>query len=96
MEGIDDQRRNPGCFEMRKHALPINSRALHHHLLDAMRSQPVDQGTHVALEPAKLAGVLQQGAVLLLDQDGHDVLHSMHIHPGHTLMDWFHRGSPMV
>jgi cation diffusion facilitator CzcD-associated flavoprotein CzcO len=30
------------------------------------------------------------------EQDGHDVLYSMHIHTRHTRMDWFRRDSPLV
>src|ERR1700751_2371183 len=96
MEGIDDQGRNFGRLEMREHALPINPRALHHHLLDAMRSQPVDQRTHVALEPAELPGLARHCAAVPADQHGHDVLHPVHVDPGNTLMDRFHSGSPSV
>src|ERR1700741_3187261 len=96
MEGIDDQGGNFGRLEMREHALPINPCALHHPLLDAMRSQPVDQRTHVALEPAELPGLARHRAAVPADQHGHDVLHPVHVDPGTTLMDRFHSGSPWV
>src|SRR6516162_11033871 len=65
MEGINDQGGNAGRLKMRKHALPINPGALHHDLLDAVRSQPGDQSAHVALEPAELARLARHRAVLL-------------------------------
>jgi hypothetical protein len=58
--------------------------------------QPADQRTHVALEPAELARLTRHRAVPSADQDGHDVLHPVHVDPGNPLMDGFHNGSPSV
>ena len=87
VEGVHDQGGDAGPFEMGEHAFPINAGALHHHLLDAMFLQPANQLTHVALEAAKFAGLLQHRAVSLRDQDCHRVLHSVHIDPGNPFVN---------
>src|SRR5215471_6641718 len=93
MVGIDDQGRNSCRFKMRKYALPIDSRALHHDLLDPLLQQPANQCSHIALEAAKLTRLARYDAVLL-DQNRYNVLHPVHVYAGNSLMDYFHWGSP--